>query len=108
MRKIGILGKDDIIMKGDWCRPLYLCTMSGGHSDFYSFNSQYSGAPENNTKWCRVERIMPFWLGGTVKKFEKATNEYMIYEYVRGDIPNDHRHKDCEAPDYDPEDYEKL
>ena len=105
MRKIGILGKDDIIMKGDWCRPLYLCTMSGGHSDFYSFKSMYSGAPENNTKWCRVERVMPFWIGGTVKKFEKATREYMIYEYARGDIPQEHRHDDCEAPDYDPEDY---
>lgn len=105
MITISILQKKDILHKGDWCRPLNLCTMSGGHSDSYSFESQYSGAPENNTKWVRVERIMPFWIGGSIKKFEKATSEYMLYEFARGKIPKSHRHADCEALNYNPGDY---
>jgi len=101
MITINILEKTDVLKKGDWCRPLNLCTMSGGMGDGYSFKSMYSGAPENNTKWCRVERILPFWIGGTIKKFEDATREYMIYEYARGDVPADHIHPDAEALDYD-------
>ena len=69
--RLMLLGNTDIIVKGDWCRPLYLSTMNGGHSDDYSFKSQYSGAPQNNTKWCRVERIMPFWIGTTVGVYNK-------------------------------------
>lgn len=101
MKTINILEKNDVIQKGDWCRPLYLCTMSGGMSDDYSFKSMYSGAPENNTKWCRVERIMPFWIGDTIQKFEDATEQWQIYEYVRGDLPEEHIHEGAEAPDYD-------
>lgn len=99
MKTINILEKNDVLQKGDWCRPLYLCTMSGGMGDSYAFSS--FGTPENNTKWCRVELIMPHWIGGTIKKFEKATEEYMIYEYVRGDLPTEHIHADAEAPEYD-------
>ena len=101
MITIAILEKDDVLQKGDWCRPLYLCTMSGGMSDSYSFTSVYGGAPENNTKWCRVERIMPYWIDGTIKKFEDATGESMIYEYARGKLPKEHIHADAEAPEYD-------
>jgi len=75
MITINILEKTDVLKKGDWCRPLNLCTMSGGMGDGYSFKSMYSGAPENNT--------------------------YMIYEYARGDVPADHIHPDAEALDYD-------
>ena len=97
MITIKILEKDDVLTKGDWCRPLYL---SQGMGDSYSFSGM-GGAPENNTKWCRVERIVPFWIGGTIQKFEDATNEYIIYEYARGKLPKEHIHADAEAPDYD-------
>lgn len=96
-----MLDKFDTIQKGDWCRPLYLCTMSGGHSDDYSFNSCYGGTPENNTKWCRVERIMPFWIGDTINKFEEATSSYQVYEIIRGDLPFEHIHEGAENPEYD-------
>jgi len=99
MITINMLEKTDVLTKGDWCRPLYLCTMSGGMSDSYSFES--FGTPENNTKWCRVERIMPFWIGGTIEKFEKATEQFQIYEYMRGDVLKEHIHDSAEAPDYD-------
>jgi len=98
MKTINILEKHDVLQKGDWCRPLFLCTMSGGLSDSYSFSS--FGTPENNTKWCRVERIMPYWIGGTIKKFEKATQEDQ-YEYMRGDLPTEHIHADAESSVYD-------
>ena len=106
MITIHILEKKDIITKGDWCRPLSIRSMSGGHSDSYSFKSMYSGAPENNVKWCRVERIMPFWIGGTVKNFRMKIDKHLTYEFARGNIPKSHRHEDCEAPDYNPEDYQ--
>jgi hypothetical protein len=36
-----------------------------------------------------------------IKKFEDATGKFMIYEYVRGDLPDESIHKDAEAPEYD-------
>ena len=101
MITISILEKNDVIQKGDWCRPLHLCSMCGGHGDGYSFKSMYSGAPENNTKWVRVERVMPFWIGETIAEYEKRTDEYMINEYARGDLPEEHIHQDAEALDYE-------
>ena len=99
MRNIKMLDKFDTLQKGDWCRPLYMCTMSGGHSDYYSFKSVYGGTPENNSKWCRVELIMPFWIGGTINKFEEATDRE--YEFIRGDLAYSHIHESAEAPEYD-------
>lgn len=98
--RLMLLGNTDIIVKGDWCRPLYLSTMNGGHSDDYSFKSQYSGAPQNNTKWCRVERIMPFWIGTTVGVYNKKMEEFNEWEFVRGKLPSSHIHEDAEAPNY--------
>ena len=50
MITVQILEDTDTIQPTDWCRPLRLTTMSGGMSDYYSFESCYSGLPENNVK----------------------------------------------------------
>lgn len=99
MKTIQMLEDEDIITKGDWCRPLYIMSMSGGMSDDYSFES--FGEPKNNAKWCRVERSMPFWIGGSVGKYNTAMVEFNEYEFVRGDIPAHHVHPKAERPEYD-------
>ena len=56
MIRVGILESNDFVKSNDWCRPLSLQSMSGGHSDGYSFKNCYSGTPENNVKWVPVDR----------------------------------------------------
>jgi len=88
MKTVQILEKEDIVEGTDWCRPLQLCTMNGGHSDYMSYRSQYSGRPENNVKWAPVNKIFGAgWLGCSV---ESINNHLQKYEFVRGDIPKSH------------------
>lgn len=88
MITVQILEADDCVDPEDWCRPLSIVSMSGGHSDYYSFQSQYTGAPENNVKWVKVKYILGKpWHGKTVKEIDKHLGQYIKYEYVRGDIP---------------------
>ena len=85
---INILEPGDVITKECWMRPLSLMTMSGGMSDSMSFESQYSGVPENNDKWVRVtDQIGPPWIGRTVEEF----NEFIPYEFAIGNIPRSHQ-----------------
>ena len=89
MIQVQLLEADDRVDPEDWCRPLSLMTMNGGHSDYYSFESCFTGAPENNVKWVKVKYILGKpWHGQTVKAIDKALGEYVKYEYVRGDIPS--------------------
>jgi hypothetical protein len=89
MITIQILEAHDVIRMDDWCRPLNLISMSGGHSDHYSFTSQYGGAPENNVKWVPVGAIFgDVWEGATVKALNK---EFSYYEFARGPIPKGHQ-----------------
>jgi hypothetical protein len=37
MINVQILEANDIVDPEDWCRPLSIVSMSGGHSDYYSF-----------------------------------------------------------------------
>ena len=88
MITLQLLEADDHVDPEDWCRPLSIVSMSGGHSDYYSFQSQYTGAPENNVKWVKVKYILgKGWHGKTVKEIDKALGAFIKYEYVRGDIP---------------------
>jgi hypothetical protein len=88
MITVQILEADDIVDPEDWCRPLSLTTMNGGYSDYYSFESCYTGAPENNVKWVKVKYILGRgWHGKTVGEIDKALGVFIKYEYVRGDIP---------------------
>jgi len=91
MITVNILEKDDILQADDWCRPLFLETMSGGMSDDYSFESCYSGKPENNVKWCKVGVIFPAWVGDKVGKLMR---QQIIgpHEFVRGKLPRNHIH----------------
>lgn len=76
----------DTIEPTDWCRPLFLTTMSGGMSDSMSFKNQYSGTPENNVKWVKVSAIFgECWFGTTLGKLNNSVG--MKYEMVRGNIP---------------------
>ncbi len=78
----------DTVEPEDWCRPLSLNSMSGGYSDSYSFSSQYTGAPENNTKWVKVKYILGKpWHGKTVKDIDAGLGFYTKYEFVRGNLP---------------------
>jgi hypothetical protein len=62
--------------------------MSGGHSDYYSFQNQYTGAPENNVKWVKVKYILGKpWHGKTIGEIDDGLGKYLKYEFVRGDIP---------------------
>lgn len=91
MKHIFLLEENDIIQSDDWCRPLYLISMNGGYSDYYSFECHFSGTPINNTKWCQVKRIFgDNWNGKTVAEFRKTNDEFQKYEFVRGDIPLEH------------------
>lgn len=94
MKTVAILEANDNIQANDWCRPLSLCSMSGGHSDGYSFTCQYSGKPENNVRWVRVrDQLGECWFGVTIDQFNKEFgNKYGRYEFVRGEIPTDHIH----------------
>jgi len=90
MKTVQILEADDIVLPTDWCRPLQLVTMCGGHSDDYSFRSM-GGRPENNVKWVPANYVLgPAW-------FEKphtlaATQfEWQACEFVRGDIPENNK-----------------
>lgn len=86
MITVRILEQSDRVKPCDWCRPLHLESMSGGHSDSYSFESMYSGLPENNTKWVRVDAIMGrCWFGKRVDELPGR------YEFVRGNIPIAHQ-----------------
>lgn len=88
MKAVQILEADDIVDPEDWCRPLSIVSMSGGHSDYYSFKNQYTGAPENNVKWVKVKYILgKLWHGKTVKEIDAGLGMFIMYEYVRGDMP---------------------
>lgn len=88
MITVQLLEKDDVVEPEDWCRPLAITSMSGGHSDYYSFQSAYSGAPENNLKWVKVKYILGRgWHGKTVAEIDKGLGEWMKYEFIRGDVP---------------------
>ena len=93
MISVSILEPTDIIEPTDWCRPLYLISMSGGHGEGYSFKNAYSGKPENNTKWVRAKDVLgKLWIGATVKHYNNAMSQFgRTYEFVRGDIPKNHR-----------------
>lgn len=90
MKTVQILEPNDRVNPDDWCRPLRLVSMSGGHSDFYAFESMYSGTPENNVKWVRIKDVFgEYWFGRQAKELM----EHIQYEIVRGDMPAAHRLK---------------
>jgi len=88
MRTVAILEDGDTIEPTDWCRPLQLT--SGGYSDGISFRNCYSGTPENNVKWVLAKNILSAsWIGKTVHDLAVCLGER--YEFVRGDVPLQHR-----------------
>lgn len=91
MKTIQLLEDNDIVFPTDWCRPLQIISMNGGYSDYYSFESQYTGKPENNARWCRVEQIFDTVLydNNTVKQYNQYNEEY---EFIRGEIPWKHQY----------------
>ena len=88
MISISILEDDDILQPTDYCRPLLLTTLSI-HSDTYSCTNTYSGLPENNVKWLRVDQYFgPIWYG---KKVSALLAKLPPHEFIRGDVPLSHR-----------------
>ena len=103
---VQLLEADDAVHPEDWCRPLSIVSMSGGHSDYYSFQSQYTGAPENNVKWVKVKYILGHgWHGKTVKEIDKGLGEYVKYEFLRGNVP---KRQQLNLKDYNITDHTKL
>lgn len=106
MKTVEILELDDLIDPEDWCRPLQIVSMSGGHSDYYSFQSCYTGAPENNAKWVKVKFILGKpWHGKSVMEYNKAMSKFGTYEFVRGEIPTSHK---LNLKDYNVTDHTKV
>lgn len=106
MINVQILEPTDIVDPEDWCRPLSLNSMSGGHSDYYSFQSQYSGAPENNVKWVKVKYILGKpWHGKTVREIDHGLGFFTKYEFIRGNIP---RRQQLSLKDYNLTDHTKV
>lgn len=105
MITLQLLELDDIVEPEDWCRPLSIISMSGGHSDYYSFQSAYTGAPENNVRWVKVKYILGHgWHGQTVKEIDKGLGKWIKYEYVRGDVP---KRSQLDLKDYNITDHTK-
>lgn len=94
MITVQILEDHDIILATDWCRPLLLITMTGGHSDYYSFESMYTGQPENNVTWVTADQILgEHWIGQTVGEYNAAISHCgPEYEFLRGDVPASHQY----------------
>lgn len=89
MISVHILEDDDTILPTDWCRPLTLCTMSGGMSDSMSSKSMYSGTPENNVAWVMVKHVFgECWDGKSVKVINKKLGKH---EFMRGTPPKEHQ-----------------
>lgn len=106
MINLQLLEANDFVEAEDWCRPLSITSMSGGHSDYYSFKSQYTGAPENNVKWVKVKYILgKGWHGQTVREIDKGLGKYVKYEFVRGSIP---KRSQLDLSDYNITDHTKV
>lgn len=89
MITVMILEAEDFVHPEDWCRPLELCTMSGGMSDSMSFRSCYVGSPENHVEWVKVKAVFgENWYGSKVKEF---TEMLYLYEFLRGNPPRSHQ-----------------
>lgn len=93
MITINILEPTDILEPNDWCRPLQIVSMSGGHSDYYSFQSAYTGAPENNAKWVRAKCVIgKGWFGKPVGDYLTGMKKFgLSWEFARGPIPARHQ-----------------
>lgn len=93
MITVQILEATDTIEPTDWCRPLQITSMSGGHSDYYSFRNTYSGTPENNVKWVQVKCVLgKHWVGKTVGDFNIMMRDCAgKMEFVRGNVPYSHK-----------------
>lgn len=89
MITVSILEEFDIIKPTDYCRPLQIVSMNGGLSDYYSFECAFSGTPENNAKWTRVDQVFgKGWYGEQVQSLLENVN--VPYEFIRGPIPDPH------------------
>jgi hypothetical protein len=106
MITVQMLEADDTVDPEDWCRPLRIVSMSGGHSDYYSFKSEYTGAPENNVKWVKVKYILGKpWHEKTVKEIDNSLGKFVKYEYVRGNVP---KRQQLNLEDYNITDHTKV
>lgn len=106
MITVQILEAADAVDPEDWCRPLSIVSMSGGHSDYYSFQNPFTGAPENNVKWVKVKYILGKpWHGKTVAQIDRGLGQYVKYEFIRGDIP---RRQVLSLKDYNITDHTKM
>ena len=86
-----MLEEKDKVQPGDFCRPMHIVTMSGGHSDEYSFTCCYTGRPENHTKWVQVERHYgDMWMGNTVDEINNMSKHATPMEFIRGELPFNH------------------
>lgn len=89
MRLVQVLEAADQVAPSDWCRPLQIVAMHGGHSDHYSFKSSYTGCPENNAKWVRVRDVLgACWHD---KPAGVVCDALGPYEFVRGEVPEAHQ-----------------
>ena len=83
---VTIVGPSTIITKDMWCRPL---VYNGDR--YYSQVSTYSGSPQNNYKWVKVEEVFPYWVDNNKTIKELMSGSVSIpYEFIKGDPPANH------------------
>lgn len=91
MRTVNILEDNDVIEINDYVRPL---SFSGTPNSY----SQYTGRPDNNTRWVKVLEVFGEWvIGITIGELYKSSedayhteNAIKRYEFIRGHIPETH------------------
>jgi len=99
--QILMLGHEDIITEGDWCRPLHLVTIFNGPSDDPAFDFKHGEPPQNNMKWVKVEKAMPAWLGKTVAEYTTEMEAFNRWEFIRGEIFIPHIHENAYLTEYE-------
>jgi len=87
MYQINILGLDDYLKKGMYCRPLQFTCGDFGGMDYVETSTH--GLPLNNFKWAPIGSALgEYWLKGDKKV--KDFNRYDEWEFAEGDIPKEH------------------
>lgn len=88
-KTLKVLTLDDVIEKGDYCRPLHECPYRDG-----GFSATYKNPKWMGTRWQSVKNDLPGWIGRTQRdylhfdkseKAKRALDEagYMELEIVR-------------------------
>jgi hypothetical protein len=81
MTPVLILGQEDEVLSGDFCRPLNI--------DATGSSCNAEGYPKNFVKWVKVSLVIPTYFCGL--KVKSLWEEGYKFEFVRGELPDAHK-----------------